>query len=43
MEREIKFRGKRLNNGEWVVGDLIHKNNGDLPYGHISMMGGEFR
>lgn len=39
MEREIKFRGKRLNNGEWVVGDLIHKNNGDLPYGHISMYG----
>lgn len=30
MEREIKFRGKRLNNGEWVVGDLIHKNNGDV-------------
>lgn len=21
--REIKFRGKRLDNGEWVVGDLI--------------------
>lgn len=30
MEREIKFRGKRLDNGEWVVGDLIHKNNGDV-------------
>lgn len=23
MNREIKFRGKRLDNGEWVVGDLI--------------------
>ena len=22
--REIKFRGKRLDNGEWVYGDLIH-------------------
>lgn len=23
--REIKFRGKRVNNGEWVYGDLIHR------------------
>ena len=23
MTREIKFRGKRLNNGEWIFGDLI--------------------
>lgn len=30
MKREIKFRGKRQDNGEWVVGDLIHKNNGDV-------------
>jgi uncharacterized phage protein (TIGR01671 family) len=22
--REIKFRGKRLDNGEWVFGDIIH-------------------
>jgi len=22
--REIKFRGKRVDNGEWVYGDLIH-------------------
>lgn len=44
MEREIKFRGKRLNNGEWVVGDLIHKNNGDGCHTDISQcMGGEFR
>lgn len=29
--REIKFRGKRVDNGEWVYGDLIyidHKFNG---------------
>ena len=24
--REIKFRGKRVDNGEWVFGDLIHRN-----------------
>ncbi len=23
--REILFRGKRVDNGEWVVGDLIHR------------------
>lgn len=23
--REILFRGKRIDNGEWVVGDLIHR------------------
>lgn len=25
MNREILFRGKRVDNGEWVVGDLIHR------------------
>ena len=24
--RTIKFRGKRVDNGEWVYGDLIHYN-----------------
>lgn len=24
MNREILFRGKRVDNGEWVEGDLIH-------------------
>lgn len=26
--REILFRGKRVDNGEWVEGDLIHLPNG---------------
>lgn len=28
MTREIKFRGKRLDNGEWVYGDLIQAQSG---------------
>lgn len=24
MNREIKFKGKRLDNAEWMVGDLLH-------------------
>lgn len=30
--RQIKFRGKRLDNGEWVVGDLLHIAGGCLIY-----------
>lgn len=26
--RTIKFRGKRLDNGEWMVGDLLHLVDG---------------
>lgn len=32
MNRTIKFRGKRLGNGEWVYGDLLHINGGCLIY-----------
>lgn len=28
MNREIEFRGKRLDNGEWLYGDLMHDNQG---------------
>lgn len=28
MNREIKFRGKRISNGEWLSGDLMHDNIG---------------
>lgn len=26
--RDIKFKGKRLDNGEWMVGDLLHLVDG---------------
>lgn len=28
MNREIKFRGKRIDNGEWIEGDLVHFESG---------------
>ena len=28
MDREIKFRGKRVDNGEWLTGDLIRDIKG---------------
>lgn len=31
--REVKFRGKRKDNGEWVYGSLIHRNAYDLRDG----------
>lgn len=37
--REIKFRGKRLDNGEWVYGDLFRMNG--FPYiypGHYEVI-----
>lgn len=36
MKRKIKFRGKRVDNGEWVVGDLNQReeNNFFITYQH---------
>lgn len=28
--REIKFRGRRLDNRRWVAGDLIHSKDGKV-------------
>lgn len=28
MNREIIFRGKRLGNGQWLYGDLMHDDHG---------------
>lgn len=30
MSRQIKFRGKRIDNGEWIVGDLVHTTKDTL-------------
>lgn len=30
MKRQIIFRGKRLDNGEWVEGDLVHLGKGAI-------------
>lgn len=32
--RKIKFRGKRLDNGEWVVGSYIEAENRDRSIAH---------
>ena len=32
MNREIKFRGKRIEDGEWVHGDLLHICGGCIIY-----------
>jgi uncharacterized phage protein (TIGR01671 family) len=34
--REIKFRGKRLNNGEWVYGNYIHFAGDGFEEHHIT-------
>lgn len=28
MKLETEFRGKRIDNGEWIYGDLCHNANG---------------
>lgn len=30
MNREIKFRGKSADNGEWIIGDLIQYESGEM-------------
>lgn len=32
MMRQIRFRGKRKDTGEWVFGDLLHIDGGSLIY-----------
>lgn len=32
MNREIKFRGKRISDGRWVYGDLLHIAGGCVIY-----------
>lgn len=32
--REVKFRGKRLDNGEWIVGSYIEAENRDRSIAH---------
>lgn len=36
--REILFRGKCIDNGEWVDGDLIHNDNEDFPMSLIGSL-----
>lgn len=38
MKRNIKFKAKRLDNGEWVKGDLVHSTS----YVGISYSSNEF-
>lgn len=42
--REILFRGKRVDNGEWVEGNYIHRTKyyGDSDDAHFILTGGEF-
>lgn len=42
--REILFRGKRIDNGEWVEGNYIHRTKfyGDIDDKHFILVGGEF-
>lgn len=35
MNREIKFRGKRTDNGEWVYGDFLHGVGMHYGYSYI--------
>lgn len=41
MEREIKFRGKRIDNGEWVYGDLFRHHEEDKLCWYVGGMENE--
>lgn len=40
--RTIKFRGKRLDNGEWVYGDLEHNRRTDVTRIHTYNENGDY-
>lgn len=40
MTRVIKFRGKSLADGKWIVGDLIHTSDGGVAIWPTKQMGG---
>lgn len=42
MNRQILFRGKRLDNGEWVYGDLEYNRKKNIARIHTYDEGGEY-
>ena len=42
MNREIKFRGKRIDTGEWVYGDIIQWKDGSVDIAPIESDCGQY-